>query len=128
MTFNRYSSNGIMLQTDDGTPYLSGLPFVEFEYSGPVKLHEVSINEIGRPDLIAWKRLKDVSLWPYILWFNNITDPLVELNNVVIQMDDQGLPMYDAQNNLILVPNVIRIPMDISKFVIIPRAYQQDVS
>ena len=126
MTFTRYSTHSIPLLTDDGTKFLSGLPFVEFEYNGPEKLHEVTINEIGRPDLIAWRELNDVSLWPYILWYNDIIDPLVGLNNVVVQLDQQGLPMRDLEGNVVLIPNVISIPLDVNSFIIIPRAYQQD--
>ena len=128
MSFNRYSSYGIPLVANDGTNYLSGLPYVEFEYSGPDKPHLIDINEIGRPDLIAWKELDDASLWPFILWYNNIIDPLLELNNVVMKFDQQGLPLYDTNGNPVLEPNVIMIPTDKSKFVIIPRAYQQDAS
>lgn len=60
---------------------LSGLPFLDFLYSGGVIYSRVESNEDRRIDLIAYRYLGDFRLWPLIAWFNGIRDPLTEVTS-----------------------------------------------
>lgn len=75
----RYASFAIPLTLADGTVILSGLPFVDFIYTGRIYHHIVKETEKGRLDLISYKFLSDSTLWPYIAWYNSIMDPITEV-------------------------------------------------
>lgn len=74
----RYSEFGQVIETTAGK-LVSGLPFVDLLYTGKLVYHSVSVHEQGRLDLIAYKYLKDFSLWPLIAWYNGIIDPLSDI-------------------------------------------------
>jgi len=104
MGLQRYSQFSITLTDANGNAVPSGLAFADFLYSGRIVYHSVLQSERGRLDLIAYKYLKDNSLWPYIGWFNNIRDPIKD----------------------VCLGKELAIPVDvISPNMLIPFAYQQ---
>jgi hypothetical protein len=73
----RYSQFAETLYTpDDNTPYLSGLPFMSYLYTGEIVYHTVEQNEENRLDLIAYKFFQDPSYWYPIALYNSLYDPL----------------------------------------------------
>jgi hypothetical protein len=72
----RYSQYSQTLTDPTGVKYLSGLPFLEFLYSGRVQFHKVRQGEVGRLDIIAYAFFGDPTYWYPIAIFNNLFDPM----------------------------------------------------
>jgi hypothetical protein len=75
MVLNRYEKFG-QTATVNGVKFTGGISYLDLLYSGQQVWHEISPDEAGRPDLIAYKFFGDFSLWPYLCWFNGIFDPI----------------------------------------------------
>lgn len=113
----RYSQYGKVIIQKDGSRYPSGLPFVDFVYPGVIDLHQVDLSESSRPDILAWKLLKDASLWPILGWMNNVIDPLVGFANLITDLETG-----------VIQPNLIMYPSDSARAQtsVVPFTYQQD--
>lgn len=75
---NRYDTYSKIFTSEDGTSYASGLPFMDFQYSGRIVYHKVTESEENRLDLIAFKypTIADPTMWYAIALINSIKDPL----------------------------------------------------
>lgn len=75
----RYSSYSQKIESTDKGTVLSGLPYLDMLYTGKEVWHTVKQNEQYRLDLIAYKYLRDPSLWYVIAQYNGIQDPIAEV-------------------------------------------------
>lgn len=92
--FNRYAQFAIPLVDANGNEFLSGLPFVDYQYTGEIKYHQIQENEIGALDLISYIWFNDGSYWPLIAWFNNIQDEFTDMvigETLMIPVDGPSL-------------------------------------
>ena len=114
MATDRYSSFSISLPvpgTTDGSTYESGLPFLEIQYTGRIKMHKVELHEVGRPDVIAWKELKDADLWWVVLKHNM-------QNGIIEKVNDCTMGLK--------VGMVLEMPIDFTMNMVLPFMYKQD--
>ena len=59
-------------------PVQAGLSYVDLLYQGgKIVFHEVTEQESGRLDLIAYKYFSDWTVWPLIAWYNGLLDPIL---------------------------------------------------
>jgi len=75
----RYEQLAKRMTSKDGTTYLGGLPFADFQYDGPEEVHKVRSTEVGRLDIIAYIYFGDCSYSYFIKLYNGIKDSLTEV-------------------------------------------------
>lgn len=44
-------------------------------------MHKITVDEVGRPDLVAWREYGSSDLWWLILKVNGIVDPIAEMKS-----------------------------------------------
>ena len=86
--------------TINGQPAQSGLPFVDLLYQGgKIVFHEVTEQEEGRLDRIAYIYFGDWTQWVILAWFNNISDPLSIQAGDIIE-----IPLNSINQNTDIIP------------------------
>ena len=86
--------------TINGQPAQSGLPFVDLLYQGgKIVFHEVTEQEQGRLDRIAYIYYSDWTLWYILALFNNIMDPLSIQAGDIIE-----IPLNSVNQTTDLIP------------------------
>ena len=88
---NFYATYGQSEVDTTGTTFISGLQFVDFLYADKIMSHQVTLEQEGRLDIIAYAWYGDSTLWRYIYWYNQqseyypqgILDPI---NDVIAGM------------------------------------------
>lgn len=87
----RYKKFGTVIDTEEFGKVQLGLPFGMDILFGPrIVEYTISMEEEGRPDLVAWKVLGEFNSWELICDRNGIDDPLMQFNagkKIVIPMD-----------------------------------------
>lgn len=75
----------------------NSLSYIDRSLRYPVQIYRVTSEDIMRPDLISYKAYGTVKYWWVILVFNDIEDPLTEIQPGLLIEIPHKMDVYDFQ-------------------------------
>lgn len=75
----------------------NSLSYIDKHLEYPIQTYRISVTDMMRPDLISWRAYGTVSFWWVILAFNDIENPLVELEPGMLIDMPHKMDIYNFQ-------------------------------